>query len=477
VKAVRSNIKVSPHGGAVPILKTLKEFGIPQLIRGCLGKRKKQAKYGYDDVLIAWVLTALCGGTRLEHISKIKKKLNIIPGLKLPSHDTLGRVMKKLATDIKVRSNHSKEVKALIIETDYNENDLLNKMLIQATKRIGALKSGRSYTLDIDATFLATQCRGAESKHEKNGKNGFAPMVCLIGDLPVYISLRAGDSSARFMLNESLETCLNLLEESSIKIGRVVSDAAGYSRSVTEMLEKRGIKFVMRFPVTGEMNGFKKELGQAYWRKTEIKTANDVWDCEIADVNYRMFFAKYKSAPTIPLRVVAIRFPMNKTIAKTESLEDRVEMNKINKKMDALSKSKRLKQQGKKYTEIHWKQINGYTYKFYVTNDFKKSSENIVYEYNKRGDAERKFSYMKNDFGWRLPPFQWMNENTVFLIASSLANNLFVGIRAIFNKQIPEVKLNSRLREFQFVFMHVSCALIKRTYVFYNTNIAYEKIC
>src|SRR5258708_1359924 len=103
MKARRSNTKISSHGGAVPILKKIKEFGIPQVIRACLGKPKEQSKFGYEVVFIGGVLTALWGGTRLDHITKLKKKLNIIPGLKLPSHDTLGRVMKQLATEVQVK--------------------------------------------------------------------------------------------------------------------------------------------------------------------------------------------------------------------------------------------------------------------------------------------------------------------------------------------------------------------------------------
>lgn len=472
----RVNIKSTPYGGTIPVLRKFKEYGIPQVIRGCLGKRVKQAKYEYSDVLIAWVLASLCGGTRLYDVETLRNKLDI-PGLKLPSHDTFGRIMKKLATGYESKSNISRSIKAKVNTTSYNDNIELNRMLIKATKRIGALVKGRGYTLDIDATFIATECRGAESKHAKYGKHGFVPMVCLIGSLPVYISLRKGDSGARFMLLEALETCLDLLAESNIRVTRVVSDAAGYSRAVTEMLEKRGIKFVMRFPVSGPMKAFKKNLINANWERTEIKTANDNWDCEIADVDYRMYYPKYEAKGTIPLRVVAMRFPTNKTIAKTRSQDDRIHLNKVNEKMNELSKSKRLKQPRKKYTEIHWKNIEGYTYKFYVTNDFKKRSEDIIYEYNKRGDAERKFSYLKSQFSWKYPPFQWMNENNVFLIVASLANNLFVGIINIFNKKYPKYfDPKSRLKKFLFLFINSSCVYMDRTYIFSNKDIDYHSL-
>lgn len=145
--------------------------------------------------------------------------------------------------------------------------------------------------------------------------------------------------------------------------------------------------------------------------------------------------------------------------------------------MKALSKTKRLKHPGKKYTDKHWKNIDGYTYKFYVTNDFKKPAEEIVREYNKRGDAERKFSYMKQEFGWRLPPFQWMAENNVFLIAASLANNIFVGMKIMFKKKIPKhINIKARLKDFQFTFIDVACAYVDKIYTFYNTDIEYHKL-
>ena len=82
----------------------------------------------------------------------------------------------------------------------------------------------------------------------------------------------------------------------------------------------------------------------------------------------------------------------------------------------------------------------------------------------------------KNDFGWRLPPFMNMNENTVFFIAASLANNIFRGMVRVFKKSIPELRLNMRIGKFQSIFIGVACSLINDTYEFYNTDIAYEKI-
>lgn len=481
MKASRSDIKISPHGGAVPILKKIKEFGIPQVIRSVLGVRKKQSRYGYEDVFIAWILTALCGGTRLDHATKLKKKLNIIPGLKLPSHDTLGRVMKKLSGDVKTSRSISNDRNSRIRFTDYDDNIPLNNMLVKATKRMGALKEGCSYTLDIDATFIPTECRGAHRRTGKNGRSdfsriGFNPMVCLVGDLPVYISMRNGDASSRFKFHECLKNCLDLMDESKIKIGRVISDAAGYNKESFEMLDSKGIKFNIRFPFQKKMETFKTILKQHNnWKPTEIETANFFWKCEVADIPYKMHdYPHEKKSKT--WRVVAIRIPTKKTRSLKESQEEKEREFIVKENMNRLYKSKKLKELTPPYDDTNWKEIGGYYYKFFITNDFKKSSEEIIVEYNKRGNAERKFSFLKNDFGWKFPPFMNMNENTVFLIAAALANNIFRGVVKLFKKVIPQLRLNARLPDFQFVFIDVACAYKDRTYIFYNTDIDYQKL-
>jgi hypothetical protein len=144
--------------------------------------------------------------------------------------------------------------------------------------------------------------------------------------------------------------------------------------------------------------------------------------------------------------------------------------------LKVLAAKKKLKEAGKTNNEGRWVVIGNYKYKFIITNDFEKRAEDLIAEYNKRGMTERVISFMKNDFGWRLPPFMNMNENTVFFIASSLANNIFKGMVKVFKESIPELRLNMRIREFKVVFIEVACALINGVYEFYNTDIAYEKI-
>lgn len=168
MKVIKSNKKISSFGGVLPVLKFLRDSKMPELIRGCLGTRVKQAKYSYEDVLIAWMLTNFCGGYRLDHISSRRKHLEIIPDLKLPSHDTLGRVMKKLATDISIFYNEKTTDKTKKFDTTVNGqqiniNEPMNNLLIKSTIQLGLINPGETYTLDLDVTVVPNECFDAKN--------------------------------------------------------------------------------------------------------------------------------------------------------------------------------------------------------------------------------------------------------------------------------------------------------------------------
>lgn len=450
---------ITPHGGMVPILKKIRDNGIPELIRSHLGERLKQSRYGHDDIFISWIITALCGGKRLEHINNIKDISSIIPNLKIPSPDTLGRVMKKLAAEISTHKNiNQKNAKAFL--NDYDNNLLLNKMLVAVTKQIGALKEGQNYTLDIDATFIETNCVGANISNEKE-KNGFHPMVCLIGNLPVYICMRNGRANAKFYLKESLEQCLDILKENNINVTRVISDGAAYSREVTNMLHARGLKFNIHAPINftfKTMMGCIKNCKE--WKAVDIETGHGIRSCEITSFPYSMTYQKNK------FRIVAAKVSNRKTKARVA----------IEKKMKEMSKRNLLKIDNKTYALGKWKVYKGYKYKLTITNDYDLSDEELLIEYNKRGNAERQFSFMKKDFGWKLPPFKRMNENTVFMIAAALANNVFRGVMATFKEKLPEIKLTYRRKTFQKLFIDVICLYTSEIYEFINPKFDYKKI-
>jgi hypothetical protein len=467
------------YGGIIPILKKIQDLGIPRLMRKILGERVAQAKYEFHDGFIAWTLGTLCGCSRLEQITKYRKHLSVIPGLKLPSHDTIGRIMKRMAVETKVNRTITKTAVAF---THHNDNEKLNGMLVKVTKQIGALKEKIVYTMDIDATSINTLNRGAirstddygEARHTRIGYN---PMVCFIQDLPIYLSMRNGNASPNFQIIECLQNCFKHLENSNITVGRVISDAAGFNMECMRFLDKKGIKFNMRFPYRSNYLSFKNNLLSCNtWRKTEIETANYFWNCEIADITYSMFQHYTNTEHAGTYRVVAIRMPTEETLKKLGQYEELERRKIIKERLKKLSKRKVLKEDGKPYEDNKWKEIDGYYYKFYITNDYEKSSEGIVIEYNKRGNAERKFTFMKNDFSWKRLPFNEMGANAVFMIAAAISNNIFKGIVRLFKDKVPGLNLNSRIETFKTIFIVEPCAFINNKFVFFRQDILYDEL-
>jgi hypothetical protein len=355
-------------------------------------------------------------------------------------------------------------------------------MNIKVTKRVGALKEGITYTMDIDAMSIKTERRGAlrnnnEDRKLQNAKIGFNPLICLIGNLPIFISMRNGNAGANFKIAECLRNCFNLLDESKIKIGRVISDAAGFNKELMRFLNNRGVKFNIRFPYSKSKLTFSKQLQEcSTWRKTEIETSKFFWNCEVADIDYTMHKKYFEPEEAQTYRIVVMRIPTEKTRKLIETNEEQERRDMVKEKMEQLAKKRKLKEKGKPYEDTNWKEINGYYYKFFATNDYEKTSEEIIIEYNKRGNAERKFSFMKRDFGWKRPPFSEMNDNMVFLIATAIANNIFRGISELFKEKIPGLKLSYRIKKFKSLFIIAPCAFINGRFNFFEQDVLYDKL-
>ena len=467
-----SDKKITTRGGLIPILKHIKACGIPQIIRSCVKRRPFWSTYTNEDIFIGLAMNVFCGKSRISQIENIRSKISIIPGLKIGSHDAIGRALKNLATKNTIVESFSHKTQ-LLIKAMVNYNEPLNRMLIKSTKRLGLLKSGKSYTLDMDATFVSTRCRDAK-RHKKNKKLGFSPMVCLIENIPVHVSLRNGNSGAALNLKNDTEICLRLLEENNIKVGRYRSDAAGYKKELLTFLDEKNIKYVVRMPLNKYYKTLVNKIKECEnWKRTIIETTDMIWDCEITSIPYIMHDTTMKG------RVVCLKVPDLETIKKQNSKEEEQRRLSIDKKMTELNEKGLLNTEGKTFDDA-WVNLDGYNYKLIYTNDFEASNEALIYEYNARGGAERCFEYLKQDCGWKYPPFSEMAENNVYLIVSALAYNIFLSALMNFNKYVKGLNRKSRLPKFIDLVVEVACYIINdNTFEFYpnDEKIDFGKFC
>lgn len=459
-------------GGLIPIINELYRLGIPGLVDSAFEidkPRVEQCKYKFSDAFTALIASTLCGGVRIDNITGLEKELELIPGLNIPSHDTIGRLMKEMAME-----ETSKEVyhNDRLNLNYYDDNIRLNKLLIQISKKMGCLEEGKEYILDADCTFINTRCVGALSAEGKD-QYGFYPLVCLIGNFPIFFSNRNGNSSDRFRIAETIEMCIDLLREENIKIKTVRMDGAGYNRDLADMVNKRNIQILTTAPINKTYKKMWRQINASTeWKEVAIETANSFKECQICDIPYTL-----TDSDTV-YRIICARIPIESTINEIETDEEKEFRQMMEEKMMKLDRKGVLKSHYKKYPNNEWKEYQKYKYKLILTNDFDSPAEDIIIQYNMRGDMEKQFSYMKQDFGWKWPPFKNMNENTVFFILTAIANNIYRGFHKKHSKHIPELELNARVNKFRKNFIKVLCYFLDDNSIeFRGTEIDFEKIC
>lgn len=280
-----SYTKISPFGGVVPILRNLQELKIPELIGSCLGQRVKQAKYSNENILTSWVLTQLTSGFRLLKIEDSEKEFSQIPELNIPSHDTMGRFFKKLATPTQTLVfKNAKQTKKKPVEYKINENPKLNELLVQSALAVGVLKKNTPYCLDIDLTILHSETKEARMSYK--GFMGYTSMVCTIGKIPVYVDIRSGNATSKFRLIEAMASCLEILRKYEIIVDTVRSDGAGYSNSFLDYLDSEKLKF--NVGADGSKKAEQTLLAAKNWRTLRFQTSNHDWEAEFASVHYSL---------------------------------------------------------------------------------------------------------------------------------------------------------------------------------------------
>ena len=467
--ALKSNPIYTYHGGIIPIVEEIFKRKLPELIDSSLNEfapRPKQCRYKYSDMIISWIASSMCGATKINHVTPLRKDLLKLPGLKIPSHDNIGYQMKKLVAQVQTEE---RKMNYQVNTNYYDDNIPLNRLLINATKKMGGLKEGKEYVLDVDCTFIDTRCRDAMSMKEKD-QYGFYPMICLIDQMPVFISMRNGTSIADFRIKECVEDCINLLQEAGIKIKSVRTDGAGYRVDYLKMLNQRDVPFVTSSPVNSSYKKMLRQLEETSWRSITLETANHFKECEIAEISYTMWKTE------LPYRVIAIKVPTKAKLISQLNEEDSQNLIANQKRLKVLDKNKKLKSKNRRYQEGNWNELVDYQYKMITTNDWVTPAEELILFYNNRGTAERQFSFMKNDFGWKYPPFAKMNENTVFMIISALANNIFRSIVIKLESKIPEIKSTIRIKTFKQIFIQVIAIFIDSQWNYVDTIIDYREI-
>lgn len=372
--------------------------------------------YSYSEVLNAFYMTTLSGGTSIEDVNKLASELKQTPEQKAPSADTVLRTFKSLST-------HNETVRSESSSNEYlfNRNDKLNKLLLKGTTSFGLLKKGVKCDFDYDNQIIATHKQDAIWTYKD--VRGYAPGIAFANGHPIYIEGRSGNAGVVLDQATTLINAYEALFKEGIRVRRSRMDAGSYTKEVVRVVEKYSDFFYIRSKQTPYYSALVRE-SKGGWRKVDLRCNNgDLRPVEVRSVDATEFIHGKT------YRVVLYRYRdgwADKTLFKHD---------------DAVT----------------------YRYFGIMTNDFKSSEEEIVKYYNGRGAIERVFDQMNNDFNWANLPSSDMMHNTVFMQLTALLRNFYVKYVAELSKSTGGlIHRRSRLKAFIFDFITLPARWVKR---------------
>jgi hypothetical protein len=408
MKITYSTEKINPYGGINFVNTTLENTGIFQLIDNELGKRAAQAEYSNSDVFRALWLLNFTGGDCAEDITEhLRSYLKDIKGIAVPGADTLLRVQKQLATDKETFTTDKG------IHHEFNVNEDMNRLMVKQLIHCNQLLSTNiEYTFDYDNQFLPTDKYDAKRSYKH--ADGYFPGIASINNLPVYIENRNGNSNVKYKQDQTLQRAYDLLGEFNIKIKRSRMDCGSFSKEIVKVVETNSEYFYIRAQRCDDLFGKINQIKE--WTAVEIGFKQ----YEVASIQYTPFGEDK-----------AYRY--------------------------VVSREKNTDGQCNLFTG------DRYLYRAIMTNDHEKTDLEVVGFYNDRGESERLFDEMNNDFNWNKLPFSFLHENTVFMIIMAMCRNMYHFLLEYISKKVDFVKTTFRLKKFIFRFVVVPTKWIRQS--------------
>lgn len=411
----KSAEKITPFGGFNFCFKSFYDCGLAGVIDQHLGERVKTTGFSYSDIMANHMAIFLNGGDCTEDINEhLRGHLHQVRGMNVCSADTILRGIKEISCTSVAVDNPASGV-----SHEFNINLPLNELMVKALRVTGQLQKGKNYDLDYDNQVIPTEKWDAARTYKKC--YGYQPGIASIANMPVYIEGRNGNSQAKYKQEQTLERVFETLAGNHISIGRFRADSASYQKDVVEMVKSHCTRFYIRAKRSAGMDQQIANLPEEDWKLVRL----GLQKMDVADIaDYRPFggHASYRLV---------------------------------------VSRIKRADGQ----TDLFSGQ--SYIYRAILTNDTLVPNEDIVAFYNKRGDSERVFDVMNNDFGWSRLPCSFLSENTAYMIMSALYANFYRYLIDEYSKKITWLKPTFRLKKFIFRFITVAAKWIKtgRRYV------------
>lgn len=416
VMKIHNSKAISAFGGINFVLEHLEDNRIGDLFNLHLPALALQSTYSWRDVIYSMLSIYLCGGDHIEDLqTHLKSHFSNNPFVDLPSSDTVLKRLKELSED-----NQVCRTKRGTVDHSYNMNALLGKLNISLLKKLGAFSKDQ-ITLDYDNTIIFNEKSDSKMTYKRNP--GYQPGVCTLNEEQVlFLENRNGNSDAKSFQADTLRRMFTLLKSNHVKqADHFRADAASYQYDVIRLLEEE----VSNFYIGCRNSYVEKYFSQINEWENMTDSSNETM--EVGEIGI------------IPFQKQARE---NKQQAKEYRLV--------------------VKRKPKEDGQLNLITQDAYEYRAILTNNSELSALEVALFYNHRGNMEKQFDILKNDFGWNHMPFSKLSQNTVFLYITAICRNLYYNIIHHFSKIVKTLEPTFRLKKFLFRFIILPAKWIKR---------------
>jgi Transposase DDE domain group 1 len=413
---VRQSGAISAFGGMNFVFEHFNKLQISEQLDETLPKLAYQSNYSWKDVLYSLTSIFYCGGDCIEDLgAHLKPHLSNSPLIQVPSPDTILRRMSMLAEGVQ----HATTPKGTVTH-DFCRNSKMETLLIRSLKRLNAFEQSQN-VLDYDNTIIFNEKADSKMTYKRNP--GYQPGVCLLNEKHVlYVENRGGNSDAKSFQNQSLSHMFSILEAEGIaKIDLFRADAASYQYEVVKLLQQKVKKFYI-----GCRNSYVEKY---YSQVSHWSTVQDENVCyEVGEINITPFSqqAEKENHVANSFRLIVKRKP------RPDGQTDLITQ-------------------------------DAYEYRSILTNCTDGSAEECARLYDRRGNAEKQFDILKNDFGWGHLPFSEMAKNLVFMCFTALCRNLYNFVIEHFAAIVETLEPHFRLKKFTFRFIILPAKWVKQS--------------
>ena len=331
------------------------------------------------------------------------------PDTLLPSADTVGRGLKKLAIEnIVYKSETSGR------SYSFKTAEKLNVFLLRMIQKMGLIKVGSHVDLDFDHQFIPAH--KFDTKYSYKQDHSYFPGWASIGGIIVGDENRDENTNMKFHQEDTLRRIMDrVTSELGVVIERFRTDSGSFSKEFIQTVESRCNTFYIRAANCGSRHEEFCQLKE--WKSIEVGYEK----CDVTSVSMDNLIEE-KS-----YRLVVQRSHL---------------------------KDKDGKQQTDMFGVI-------YTYRCILTNNWTSTEKDIITFYNERGASEKNFDIQNNDFGWSHLPFSFMAENMVFMMVTAMLKNFYLYLVRHISDKVKPLKKTSRLKAFILHFVSVPAKWVR----------------